>query len=180
MTEPESPPEPIVADAPNLQQGSNPGPNVVIEAEVPAAQESPEDALTGGINLRRSRWATSADALRYIGTLTRTDGVKIRDSDRATSIALLIVTILTIIAPWVRPLAQMRATLFILCDIFIAAVIFFYAVNRFGIINTLTPRQAILCWQLMLVFIYVGVFLTVNMGYVIGLVIANTSIQIPH
>jgi len=180
MTEPESPPEPIIADAPSLQPGLNPHLNKVIDIDEPAAQESAEDPLAGGINLRRSRWATSADALRYIGTLTRTDGVKIRDSDRATSIALLIVTILTIISPWVRQLAHMRATLFILCDIFIALVIFFYAVNRFGIINTLTPRQAILCWQLMLVFIYVGVFLTVNMGYVIGLVVANTSIQIPH
>jgi hypothetical protein len=129
---------------------------------------------------RRSRWATSLDALRYVNSLSRDDYVKVRESDRATSILLLIGSILTVISLVFKPLAAHRLSLVLFCDVLVFFTLLFYVANRFGIVRTLTPRQALLTWQLIMGGIFLGIFITINLAVTIALVVVNSSMQIPR
>ncbi|MBC7996662.1 MAG: hypothetical protein IAF58_01895 [Leptolyngbya sp.] len=131
-----------------------------------------------GIALRRSRWESSSAALRYINSLGRDQEVKVRDSDRATTIFLLLATILTVLSLAIKPFAGMRLQFVLVCDLLVGVMLVFYVANRFGIINTLTPRQALLTWQLIMGAALFGIFMAVNLAVVIGLLLANTSIDI--
>jgi len=66
------------------------------------------------------------------------------------------------------------------CDALVGVMLVFYVANRFGILNTLTPRQALLTWQLMMGASFLGIFATINLAVLIAMVIANTNIEIPR
>ncbi len=72
----------------------------------------------------------------------------------------------------------MRLQFVLICDLLVGVMLIFYLANRFGIINTLTPRQALLTWQLIMGSAFLGIFMTINLAVVIGLLIANTSVDI--
>lgn len=139
---------------------------------------SNSEAPKSGIAMRRSRWESSFAALRYINSLGREEEVKVRDSDRATTIFLLLASILTVLSLVIKPFAGMRLHFVLVCDALVGVMLVFYLANRFGIINTLTPRQALLTWQLIMGSAFLGIFMTINLAVVIGLLIANTSIDI--
>ncbi|HEY9679674.1 MAG TPA: hypothetical protein V6C76_16845 [Drouetiella sp.] len=129
----------------------------------------------GSIVQRRSRWYSSLAALRYVNSLSKDDEVRVRDSDRATSIFLLISAILTIVSLLLPQLAPHRVPLVLVCDALVGAMLMFYVANRFGIINTLSPRQAILTWQLLKGAAFLGIFLTINFVLVIALQVSHTT-----
>jgi hypothetical protein len=139
---------------------------------------STADDAPGGANKRRSRWRTSLSAFRFVRSVSSDDGIRIRDSDKATSIALAIATICLLLSPWINPLGKIRTNLLVVCDVFAGAVLVFYIANRFGIINTLTRRQALLTWQLILAAVYFGAFLTINLAALIGFVVSNSFLQL--
>jgi|GEM_PF-844410 len=141
---------------------------------------STTEAPKSGIAMRRSRWESSFAAVRYINSLGREEEVKVRDSDRATTIFLLLASILTVLSLVIKPFAGMRLQFVLVCDALVGVMLIFYLANRFGIINTLTPRQALLTWQLIMGSAFLGIFMTINLAVVIGLLIANTSIDIPR
>lgn len=125
---------------------------------------------------RRSRWQSSLAAWRYVNSVTRDNEVKIRDTDRATSVALLIVccaALIALILPF-EWLSQHRVPFVLASDVLVGVALLMYVANRFGIVTTLTPRQALLTWQLMLGSSLLGIFLAVNLGIIIALVVANT------
>jgi hypothetical protein len=144
---------------------------------LPDSATTPEAPKTG-IAARRSRWESSFAAIRYINSLGRDEEVKVRDSDRATTIFLLLASILTVLSLVIKPFAGMRLQFVLICDLLVGVMLIFYLANRFGIINTLTPRQALLTWQLIMGSAFLGIFMTINLAVVIGLLIANTSIDI--
>jgi hypothetical protein len=144
---------------------------------LPDSATTPEAPKTG-IALRRSRWESSFAAIRYINSLGRDEEVKVRDSDRATTIFLLLASILTVLSLVIKPFAGMRLQFVLICDLLVGVMLIFYLANRFGIINTLTPRQALLTWQLIMGSAFLGIFMTINLAVVIGLLIANTSVDI--
>lgn len=133
----------------------------------------------GGIVQRRSRWYSSLAALRYVNSLSKDDDVKVRDSDRATSISLLIGAIFTIISLVVPQLAPHRVPLVLVCDALVGVMLLFYVANRFGILNTLSPRQALLTWQLLMGATFLGIFMTINFALIIALEVSHTSIESP-
>jgi hypothetical protein len=145
------------------------------EAEMSEAESNDQ---SGGINQRRSRWESSLDAFKLVQSVSGDDGIRVRDSDKATSIALVIATICLLLSPWINPLGKIRTNLLFLCDVLAGAVLIFYITNRFGIINTLSRRQALLTWQLMLAAVYLGAYLTINLAVIIGFVISNSFIQV--
>src|SRR5215469_2411473 len=104
-------------------------------SESPANDEagSSEEAASGSptLNKRRSRWETSMIAFRYVQSVSADDGIRIRDSDKATSIALAIATICLLLSPWINPLGKIRTNLLVVCDVFAGAVLIFYLANRF-------------------------------------------------
>jgi hypothetical protein len=162
---------------------ASPSPELKVSGEVDAAAKPAGDAPAnrigevvtgGGITQRRSRWHSSLTAFRYVNSLSRDDEVKVRDTDRATSIALLVVSILTVLSLIIRPFSTHRLDLLLVCDLLVGASLIFYVANRFGILSTLPPRQALLAWQLMMGAGFIGVFTTINLAVIIALAVANT------
>ncbi|MBI4532659.1 MAG: hypothetical protein HY711_01830, partial [Candidatus Melainabacteria bacterium] len=145
---------------------------------------------------RRSRWQSSLAALRYVSNVSKDNEVKLRDTDRATSLWLLVVCILAVLclvlpqfaqsAPgplgWLFGfMAMQRMPLVLAADVLVGVALLMYVANRFGIVTTLTPRQALLTWQLMLGSSLLGIFLAVNLGAIISFVVANSArIVIPQ
>ncbi len=149
--------------------------NVVKPVIDAASDRTGEVVVGGGISQRRSRWHSSLTAFRYVNSLSRDDEVKVRDTDRATSVALLVVSVLAVLSMVIRPFATHRLDLLLVCDLLVGASLMFYVANRFGILSTLPPRQALLTWQLMMGAGFVGVFTTINLAVIIALVVANLT-----
>jgi hypothetical protein len=124
---------------------------------------------------RRPLIRACMDSFNYVNSISQDEGVKVRDSDRATSIWLMIVSIVTVGAMLIEPLAPHRMPLLVCCDILIGMSIFYYIANRFGILGTFNPRQALLAWQLMMGASFFGIFLTINLALVLGLVVVLTA-----
>lgn len=172
-------------DSPGSEPAANSGDKASQSSAVVAAEgldESLKQPTTEMVK-RRSRWQSSLAALRYVSSVSRDNEVQVRDTDRATSLALTIVCILALAAlvlpmPW---LAQHRLPFVLASDVLVGVALLMHVSNRFGIVTTLTPRQALLCWQLMLGSSLLGIFLAVNLGLIIAVVIANTPrITIPQ
>jgi hypothetical protein len=177
------------------QATDNPGEEKKEEACCAASEAGEKEALkisTDDMVKRRSRWQSSLAALRYVSSVSQDSEVKVRDSDKATGMALLVVCLATFVLllfplmsstwPQLAPLepvmvSQQLPFLFI-CDILVGAVLLFYVANRFGIVTTLTPRQAVLTWQLMLGTALLGIHMAINLAILIGVVVANTHIDV--
>ncbi len=145
---------------------------------------------------RRSMWQSSLAALRYVSSVSHDDEVKVRDSDKATSLFLLIVCIfalLTLILPqlassnqpstlllFLRWMDSQRVPIALTADVLVGIAILRYVANRFGIMTTLTPRQALLCWHLMLGASLLGIFMSINLALVCCIAVSNTHIVIPE
>ncbi len=140
-----------------------------------AAPRAGEVVTGGGFAQRRSRWQSSFAALKYVTALANDNEIKIRDTDRATSIALLIVSILTVLSLIVRPFAPYSINLLAVVDLLAGASLSFYLANRFGILTTLPPRQALLIWQLVLGSIFIGMFVAINIGVAAAFVFASMT-----
>jgi hypothetical protein len=122
---------------------------------------------------RRSRFASSLAALSYVTSLSREDEVKLRDSDRATTIMLALVCGLTIVSFFIKALVTQRINLLFLCDVLFGAALVLYLTNRFGIVSTMPSRQALLTWQLMLCTFLMGTFVAVNLLMFLGFALPN-------
>lgn len=129
---------------------------------------------------RRSRWQSSLAAIRYIDGISKDNEVKLRDTDRATSLALLVVCIFACLSMFLPQLSAHRVPLVGAADVLLGCTLLTHVANRLGIVTTLTPRQAVLVWQLMMGASLIGVFMAINLGIVICLVIARTQIVIPQ
>lgn len=171
------------AEDPDTEPVSDPGndtvvivPNVVVEeivvldavppqsADVAAASPGEVAAGENEQTKRGSRWSTSWAALQYVGTLADRYETKTRKADRATNILLLCTGLVAIgMVIWPHDTQFLRFT----CDAMIGVVLLLYVTNRFGIITTLTPRQALLTWELMLVMLLCGMYLLCNLQFVI-------------
>jgi hypothetical protein len=153
-------------------------------APTTAAAEKPpevkeEDARANlanqGVLKRRKLIRACLDSFHYVNSISQDEAVKVRDSDRATSIWLMIVSIFTVLAMLFEPLAPHRMPLLVACDVLIGISILYYIANRFGIIGTFNPRQALLAWQLMMGATFFGIFLTINLALILGLVVVATA-----
>ena len=117
---------------------------------------------------RRSRWASSLAALRYVSSVARDNEVKVRDSDKATTIALLVCCVFALVALIVPQLQTHRFGFVLASDVLVGISLLMYVANRFGIVTTFRPRQALLTWQLMLGSGLLGIFLTINLAIILA------------
>jgi hypothetical protein len=148
---------PVVSEPPLVSTGEQP----VAPAQVVAPPKSDMQPPVQPKE-RRSRWESSFVALRYLAGIGKDAQLKVRDSDRATSLMLAIIGLLTVVSIFVPTLAIIRFNLLAVCDVLAGVCIVFYIANRFGILSTLPPRSAILCWQLMIGSWFIGMFVTIN------------------
>jgi hypothetical protein len=138
-------------------------------------EEAKTNLANQGVLKRRKLLRACLDSFRYVNSISQDEAVKVRDSDRATSIWLMIVSIFTVLAMLFEPLAPHRMPLLVACDVLIGISILYYIANRFGIIGTFNPRQALLAWQLMMGATFFGIFLTINLALILGLVVVATA-----
>lgn len=123
---------------------------------------------------RRSRWLSAAAALRYVSSVQKDNELKVRDSDKATAIALLLCCFMALLCLIVPQLEDYKVLFVLVSGILVGVALLMYVANRFGIVTTFQPRQALLTWQLMLGSCLLGVYLTILMALAIAWVVANT------
>ncbi|MBZ0188137.1 MAG: hypothetical protein K8F91_17950 [Candidatus Obscuribacterales bacterium] len=150
------------------------------DIDAPAKEALAKDPAAEGIFKRRKILTACVESLNYVQSISQDEGVKVRDSDRATSLTLLICSLLTVAAMLFEPLAPHRLPLLLTCDLLIGVTIFAYLGHRFGILTTFSPRQALLAWQLMLGSTFFGIFITINLALLLGIiVVALTPVETP-
>ena len=68
-----------------------------------------------------------------------------------------------------------RVTFMLAADALVGLSLLMYVANRFGIVTTFAPRQALLTWQLMLGSSLLGIFMTINLAMIIASIIQNSK-----
>ncbi len=129
---------------------------------------------------RRSTWRASMDALTYLHGLSKKPELKIRQSDRITGAALIVSTTASISCLLLHKLDGFNLQLMGLCDFFLGVSLIVYVCNRLGVLTALPPRQAVLTWQLIQAFTFVGVFITVNAAIFLSLLLSLLAISHIH
>ncbi|HEY9758229.1 MAG TPA: hypothetical protein V6C97_23895 [Oculatellaceae cyanobacterium] len=148
---------PVVSEPPLVSTGGQPAAPAQVTTEAKSEIQPPVQPKE-----RRSRWESSFVALRYLSGIGKDGQIKVRDSDRATSVMLAVIGLLTVVSIFIPTLAMIRFNLLAVCDLLAGVCIVFYIANRFGILSTLPPRSALLCWQLMMGSWFIGIFVTIN------------------
>ena len=128
---------------------------------------------------RRTRWGSSLAALRYVSSVQKDEEIKVRDSDKATTIALLFCCGGALVCLVVPGFEAHRVTFVLAADALVGLALLMYVANRFGIVTTFLPRQALLTWQLMLGSSLLGIFMTINLALIIAAVIQNSRVIVP-
>ncbi|MDQ5968046.1 MAG: hypothetical protein QG625_4203 [Cyanobacteriota bacterium erpe_2018_sw_39hr_WHONDRS-SW48-000098_B_bin.30] len=149
-----------------IGSGSQPSPEAAVGSAVLTAD--------GGDTLKRlSPWQSSGAALGYVLESSRTDAIQLRTSDRITIIALLVCCILEVLSLSYTPLTGMRLPIIIFCDVVLGVSTVLFLIYRLGILRSLSPRQALVCWQLMMGCVFFGVFLCINMGVAVAFMVTG-------
>lgn len=92
-------------------------------------------------------------ALKHINEASVAENVKQRFSDYVT-IALVVLCILSLV---VAVSVQVPPGIKLLPLLFTVGAVLFYIINRMGIIISLTPRQALIVWQILVAGFWLGV-----------------------
>jgi hypothetical protein len=124
-----------------------------------------------GRRMRKSGVESSVKAFQYVHKLSQDDDVRIRDTDRSTSFLLLGSIALAVLSLLFAVCFGILGT--VACDLAVGFMLLFYVANRFGILNTFTPRQALLTWQLIVGTVFLSVFITINIGLILAFYVST-------
>lgn len=117
---------------------------------------------------RRGGFRNVFSALKHVNNASTTESVKQRVSDYVT-IGLVVICILSLVAAVALPVAP---ALKLLPLIFTIGAVVFYIINRLGIIVSLSARQALIIWQIVIAAFWLGVtsamFVMMACFYVFG------------
>lgn len=124
-------------------------------AENPAAKSGPfEPAEKGGRSLpKRATFANFFLALKHINDASVSENVRQRFSDYVT-IGLVILCILSLLA---AVSIQVPTGVRLLPLLLTIGAVVFYIINRLGIMVSLTHRQALIVWQILVAGFWLGV-----------------------
>lgn len=115
-------------------------------ASVPLSAETSQPPRRGGMR-------NFLSAIAYINEASVADSVKQRLSDYVT-IGLVMVCILSLVA---AVTLNVPPALKLLPLLFTVATVIFYIINRLGIILSLSQRQALIVWQILIAAFWLGV-----------------------
>lgn len=119
----------------------------------------PVDALppSGRSTLRIVRdnlFQTAKKTLDFIDDAEKDKSVKVRVDDRKSTLflwsALGTVLALLIVVTLLPSLRHIGIVMALVADLLLGASVFWYVVIRFGVLKSLDPRYAVLCFQLLL------------------------------
>ena len=108
---------------------------------------------------RKSRWASSWLAIKFIASVFKDNGLRLRGSDAVSSISLVVAAVVFTVIALVPGIGGPAA---ILCDLIAGTAIVFYIANRLGAVTMFTPRQVLLICELILGFCVLSVYLFLN------------------
>ncbi len=128
------------------------------EPESPNIDEEPEAAVVSSEAAtdsapRRAGFANFFRAMNHIRQASVAENVKQRFSDYL-SIALVVICILSLVFAVSMPVPPAYKLLPLLLTV---GAVVFYIVNRLGIMISLTPRQALIVWQVLVAGFWLGV-----------------------
>lgn len=127
------------------------------ESESPNIDEEPEAAVVSSSATdsapRRAGFANFFRAMNHIRQASVAENVKQRFSDYL-SIALVVICILSLVFAVSMPVPPAYKLLPLLLTV---GAVVFYIVNRLGIMISLTPRQALIVWQVLVAGFWLGV-----------------------
>jgi len=152
-------------DAPGLAEAPA---AVPVEAPADAVQVAGAAKIVGDISMRRSPWKSSMAAIHYVQQAARTDHVQIRTSDRLTIIALLFFCIAEVLSLVYTPLHGFRFAFMCCCDVILGTCVVLFLIYRIGILSALNTRLALICWQMMMGCVFLGIFLCLNAIFAIA------------
>jgi hypothetical protein len=116
--------------------------------------------LTEGRSLLDSAYAT----LQYIGSLPRQ---QFRKSDKVSDLLVLVCLLFAVMLITLPP-QLLKPPVVTLADFVFLAVIVFFILSRLGILVTLTQRQAVLVWDIVIGTFLLGILLCFNAMYFIA------------
>ena len=125
------------------------------ESEITNPSPEEDDASKEGDfeGARRGGLRNVMAAIRHINEASVTESVRQRISDYVT-IGLVVICIMSLVAAVALPVAPGLKLLPLLLTI-LAVVL--YMINRLGIIVSLTARQALIVWQIVIASFWLGV-----------------------
>jgi hypothetical protein len=125
--------------------------------------ESVSDSAEG-LSRRRSLLTSTYSSLQYICSLPRK---QFRSSDKVSDLLVLVCLLFAVILI-LLPSSLLQPTIVILADGVFLAVIVFFIMSRLGILITLSERQAVLVWDIVVGSLLLGILLSFNATYVIA------------
>ena len=108
---------------------------------------------------RRARWSSAFQAIEYVNAQSRD---RLRESDKKTN-ALLIATLAVVALLFLTP-PDYLPYMVLICDLLFGATLLVFILNRLGILGTLSPRQVVLVWDLILGVSLFSIFVVVHLG----------------
>ena len=135
-------------------------------AEAAPSAATPQKSAPGP---RRSIVSVASETIRYIERAEKDKTLHVRTDDKKSAIfmALSLVigigfTVLYMVNESTRQLCIVMA---LVADGFLGLAILWYVLLRFGVLRTVEPRHALLCWQLMLGAGVLFAFYTMNIAF---------------
>ncbi len=105
------------------------------------------------------RWTSACHAVSYLSRLPRH---QLREPDKGTE--RLLVATLIVVAALLFTSAKYLAVMIFICDVLFGTTLLMFIINRFGFLNTLTPKQAYMVWELILGVSLLAIFFVVHMA----------------
>jgi hypothetical protein len=135
----------------------------------PSPDSQKEDADSA--HSRSSLWQSVCETWQYLSEARRENASQIRAQDKqsVTFVACAFgLSILLMIVPLISP--QLRTTsysLTLLADVLYTAALLWFVLIRFGILRTMSKRDAWICWQMMVGAAILTVVLGANLSAII-------------
>jgi len=115
---------------------------------------------------RRASWTSSYAAIKYVSSIPRK---RFRYSDKVTDILAGVLILLCTLLIFV-PIDLLKLPLTLLCDVLFTLTIVFYIMNRLGILTTLSERQAVLVWDMVLGAFLLGILAIINLSLFVNFI----------
>ncbi|HEY9786727.1 MAG TPA: hypothetical protein V6D17_15095 [Candidatus Obscuribacterales bacterium] len=117
----------------------------------PASMDA-EGMQTVGAHGRAPIWKSFVAACKHLGEASRDKSITIREVDKFSRDVFRTAVIATIVflAIPLHFFTQLAIPCYVMADFSFMFAMGFYIVSRFGILTTLKPRNALICWHLMI------------------------------
>jgi hypothetical protein len=142
-------------------------------------REPNADAVSERDNKRIGQFAACLESLAHVRKASADKAISIRETDKQ-SVRLLRGSVLVALIFLFLPLAGL-AKYAILClaaaDSFFLIALVIYIVGRFGILRVMSPRHALVCWQLMVGTSLFSMALAINAVFLLLIALAGQHLM---